>query len=106
MIDALKPCPFCGRTPTVDYQGVVGGGWSIRCVCVHAPGLIDQRREVAIELWNTRWKRREKIWQIVGAIERLASRKVAMASNPEQDDGMGSYSEEEELFNALDEVIP
>lgn len=54
MSGELRPCPFCGSPPLVENKGVVGGGWHIRCICIHAPGLCDQRREVAVELWNQR----------------------------------------------------
>jgi hypothetical protein len=54
MTPELMPCPFCGKQPFVDDCGRIGGGWSIRCICMHAPGVMDHRRAVAEDFWNIR----------------------------------------------------
>lgn len=48
----LKPCPFCGRIPTVEDCG--DNRWFIRCKCGIAQDKLYFQRCSAIRAWNRR----------------------------------------------------
>ena len=48
----LKPCPFCGRIPTVEDCG--DNRWFIRCKCGIAQDKLYFQRCDAIRAWNKR----------------------------------------------------
>jgi len=47
----LKPCPFCGTTPTT--KNLTGSDYSIVCECGASSPIRDTRME-ALEAWNER----------------------------------------------------
>ena len=48
----LKPCPFCGRTPTVDDCG--DHRYFVRCKCGIAQDKLYAQKCDAVRRWNTR----------------------------------------------------
>lgn len=48
----LKPCPFCGRTPTVDDCGE--HRYFVRCKCGIAQDKLYAQKCDAVRRWNTR----------------------------------------------------
>lgn len=48
----LKPCPFCGRAPTVDDCG--DHRYFVRCKCGIAQDKLYAQKCDAIRRWNTR----------------------------------------------------
>lgn len=48
----LKPCPFCGRIPTVDDCG--DNRFFVRCKCGIAQDKLYGQRCDAVKRWNTR----------------------------------------------------
>jgi len=58
--DEAKPCPFCGRQPTVEHcHGYLG--WEVHVTCpaeddddCAIPSVADETREKALRRWNTR----------------------------------------------------
>lgn len=54
----LKPCPFCGETPTMDAPRTKHvGNYQIICAgisCPVAPGAYGKSAEIATAYWNTR----------------------------------------------------
>ena len=49
----LKPCPFCGKTPTIEPCGE--NAWFIRCDrCGVEQGRLYYQRCDAIRAWNKR----------------------------------------------------
>lgn len=48
----LKPCPFCGRTPTVDDCG--DHRYFVRCKCGVAQDKLYMQKCDAVRRWNTR----------------------------------------------------
>lgn len=52
MSEQLKPCPFCGQTPGIDYSDALD---AYVVVCEDCPAnQFDDRRGGAIATWNTR----------------------------------------------------
>ena len=49
----LKPCPFCGRIPTVEDCG--DNSWFVRCKCGIAQDKLYAQRCSAIKAWNRRY---------------------------------------------------
>lgn len=78
----LKPCPFCGGTPTVITDDFYDGLISIECCQVGCRANVQgetydlNEKDKAIEHWNTRAGEDERIAQAVAAerariVERL-----------------------------------
>jgi len=54
---ALKPCPFCGKQPTVWFDGGdPGEGYNIDCCCI---SVYSVGKNDAIRKWNTRHEPKE-----------------------------------------------
>lgn len=51
-IMAIKPCPFCGRTPTVDDCG--DNSFLVRCECGIVQDKLYGQRCDALRQWNER----------------------------------------------------
>lgn len=57
---ALKPCPFCGSSPTMH---VWFGQWMINCtseVCPAQPNVKSATKAIAAQLWNARMETKEQ----------------------------------------------
>jgi len=58
----LKPCPFCGKEPFVEYLQNQSGSYSWSVICVHdgCPAdtveVVEDDKAFVIEQWNTRAK--------------------------------------------------
>ena len=58
--DRLKACPFCGALPEefmVSFNSVRPDEWTIICSnpdCLVEVEVMDENREIAEALWNTR----------------------------------------------------
>ena len=52
MMADLKPCPFCGRTPTVDDCG--DHRYFVRCKCGITQDKLYMQKCDAVRRWNTR----------------------------------------------------
>lgn len=51
----LKPCPFCGKLPTLELES--SQSWYVHCDnpdCIASPALMSGTKGGAIEAWNTR----------------------------------------------------
>lgn len=55
----LKPCPFCGRTPTVEDCGT--NRWFVRCKCGIAQDKLYAQKCDAVRAWNRRKSSRNEI---------------------------------------------
>lgn len=57
----LKPCPFCGHKPAIEFlHHTDGEKWGAVCCCCNGPevrtgyGPVEEWRDAAIKEWNTR----------------------------------------------------
>jgi Lar family restriction alleviation protein len=67
----LEPCPFCGATPDIDnpvtFQSDCGSKWGFVVCCCRGPqirtsyGPVEEWRDEAIEAWNQRAERPERL---------------------------------------------
>lgn len=48
----LKPCPFCGRTPNIEGDGVYG--YYVKCNCGIEQSKLYKQKCTAIKHWNKR----------------------------------------------------
>ena len=53
----LKPCPFCGRIPTVEDCG--SNDWFVKCKCGIVQDKLYHQRCDAVRRWNTRKEQTE-----------------------------------------------
>lgn len=51
-MEALKPCPFCGRPQGIQYE--VDEAWWVACVLCYARGPMKHSAEDAVAAWNNR----------------------------------------------------
>ena len=56
MSEALKPCPFCGKSTAGTATELEGDGFSVECFNIDCivEGPYDDTREGAIAKWNKR----------------------------------------------------
>jgi Lar family restriction alleviation protein len=64
MIEAMLPCPFCGRADLLSFEPYPVSGflgvkcWACGCIGPHGRGhsvdALDQQREEAVAHWNAR----------------------------------------------------
>ena len=58
MSEALKPCPFCGRTCNLVVDCLSGDDWFVSCEedlkCRMSLHAVHPTKEAAISAWNTR----------------------------------------------------
>ena len=51
----LKPCPFCGETPTYgSYRNPALGAWYVSCPACHGCGPMEGSKREAEVSWNRR----------------------------------------------------
>lgn len=53
----IKPCPFCGRIPSIENCG--DNRWFIMCKCGIAQDKLFFQRCDAVKAWNRRAKLKE-----------------------------------------------
>ena len=51
-VSNLKPCPFCGRIPSVEDCG--SNRWFVKCGCGIAQDKLYHQRCDAVKAWNRR----------------------------------------------------
>ncbi|WP_420239241.1 Lar family restriction alleviation protein [Telmatobacter bradus] len=58
MDEELKPCPFCGRTESLEVNCLAGDDWFVSCemdmTCQMSQHAVHPTRETAIIAWNRR----------------------------------------------------
>ena len=54
MNEKLKPCPFCGNTDVLLFEGAGRGGARIVICDCGASGALSYSKKEAIDAWNRR----------------------------------------------------